>query len=123
VRRVYVSLIAVATLSLAACSPSPTAPPTATGMRVYVNIVGMFSNVTDGRLGTSGGNQFQLQARLQRDRGGEVVISSGVQWSTSNSAVATVSQTGLLTTLGLGDATITAVYLDYTVTVTVQVQE
>ena len=53
------------------------------------------------------GEQSQLSVRLT-DASGATLTGRVITWSSSNSSVATVSSTGLVTAAGLGSATITA---------------
>lgn len=53
------------------------------------------------------GHQVQLYATVY-DTGGRVLNSSGVTWAGYNSSVATVDQTGLVTGVSVGQATIYA---------------
>ncbi len=53
------------------------------------------------------GTAQQLTATL-RDGSGSALADRAITWTTSNAAVATVSSTGLVTTIGSGTATITA---------------
>ena len=55
-------------------------------------------------LGTTGD---QATAVL-KDAGGNVLLGRAVTWQSSNMAVATISGTGIITTVGVGTATITA---------------
>jgi uncharacterized protein YjdB len=66
------------------------------------------------------GSSLQLMATL-RDGGGNVLTGRPVNWTTSNQAVATVSQTGLVSAVALGNAQITAESEGRTGTVSVAV--
>jgi uncharacterized protein YjdB len=66
------------------------------------------------------GQQTQLTARLEADNG--AVLERPVTWSTANAAVATVSSTGLVTGISIGEATITATSEGQTGSATIRVQ-
>ena len=66
------------------------------------------------------GSSLQLTATL-RDGSGNIITGRPVNWTTSNQAVATVSQTGLVTGVALGNAQITAESEGRTGTVSVAV--
>ena len=63
--------------------------------------------VTPGSIGLAAGNTQQLTATIM-DASGNVLTGLGVNWSTSNSSVGTVSSSGLVTASHTGTATITA---------------
>ncbi|HEU5183559.1 MAG TPA: PKD domain-containing protein [Gemmatimonadaceae bacterium] len=66
------------------------------------------------------GANLQLAATL-RDADGNLLTGRTVMWSTSDAAVATVSQTGLVNGVGLGTATITAMSEGHSGTATITV--
>lgn len=54
-------------------------------------------------------NTWQMKMKRSADAGWEIVgADDGVTWASSNTGVATVSETGLITRVGRGNATITA---------------
>jgi uncharacterized protein YjdB len=66
------------------------------------------------------GQQTQLTARLEADNG--AVLERPVTWSTANAAVATVSSTGLVTGVAIGEAAITATSEGQTGSATIRVE-
>lgn len=66
----------------------------------------------------SGSNTFQLTAETQGD-----VNNGDVTWETSDDTIATVDANGLVTAVGVGEATITARYATVNATCTVKVKE
>ena len=94
------SLIAV--LLLTGCGDSttaPTTPPTPVATSVTVSPTGL--------LFASLGDTQQLSATVT-DQNGATMASATVTWTTSAASVATVSSTGLVTSVADGSATITA---------------
>ncbi len=67
------------------------------------------------------GESQQLSATVTQD--GEPVQSPSVAWSSSNGSVATVTQTGLVTSTGQGSAMINAAYRDGAASATVSVNQ
>jgi hypothetical protein len=63
--------------------------------------------VTPGSASIASGNTVQLSA-VTRDASGNVLTGRSVSWASSNTAVATISSSGLVTGVGAGSATITA---------------
>ena len=85
---------------------------TSEGMRANATIHVMAGGaatitITPGSIGLVAGKTQQLSASLADDAGNPLPASS-VTWSTSNSSIATVSSSGLVTAVLAGSATITA---------------
>ena len=85
---------------------------TAEGVRATAAIhVGVGSaktvTITPGSIGLVAGKTQQLAASLEDDAG-NALAAQGITWSTSNSGIATISSTGLVTGVHAGSATITA---------------
>ncbi len=72
--------------------------------------------ITPASLTLAPGGTQQLSAKT-----GTTTLSSGVSWTSDNTAVATVSSSGTVTAVAEGTATITATYEDQTATATVTV--
>ena len=53
--------------------------------------------------------------------GSTQVLTSGIHWSVTNAIVAIVNQTGLLTAIGVGNASVTATYGTTTTSATVSI--
>jgi alpha-tubulin suppressor-like RCC1 family protein len=92
-------LLLVAAASSCSESSGPAGPPAGPAV--------MQVEVTPATLTLDAGAEQQLTATL-RDAGGAVVTGPAVQWSSDNTAVATVGSSGLVTSIGAGSATITA---------------
>jgi hypothetical protein len=92
---------------LVSCSGSTTTSPTSTALSVTGT-----SNIL------VGGNS-QLTATATLSTGLPSNVTAQASWSSSNSVVATVSNSGFVTAVGLGSATITATYQNQTGTLTV----
>jgi uncharacterized protein YjdB len=71
-----------------------------------VNLTSLFIN--SGSTSVVHGQQVQISANGTFSDGTFQDVTSAVSWSTSNSSVATVSTTGLVTTIAAGPVTITA---------------
>lgn len=82
--------------SLAACSDSSSGPPTAASVEVTPN-----------QASPRVGETVQLSASV-KDAGGNILSGQSVSWSSSASAVASVSNSGLVTAHAPGQAIITA---------------
>ena len=115
--------VAVALLIAGCENGNPVGPAVATGLKLYAATGGpSVMNVTDGRVNTSPGEEFQFFARVRLDNDDEADVSSHVQWGTSDSAVITVSETGLVTTVGEGEAQVIATFLEHAAVTTFGVQ-
>jgi hypothetical protein len=101
-------------LSMAAChsataptntttTPTPTTPTTTTPTTATVTIGGTLAF-------TGPGQTSQLTATAQATDSSQQDVTSQATWQSSNAAAATVSGTGLLTAVGLGQSLITATY-------------
>ena len=97
-KRIAVLLATTASFGLAACGNDPT-PPSVNDVTSIV--------VTAPSPSLRVGETIQATARLINFQGDEVTTKTA-SWSTSNASVATVSQTGLITAVAAGAATITA---------------
>ena len=107
----HIGLIVVLVLALAACGkdsstkpttpqpPSPPAPPTLVPTRIEVAP----ETVTLAAIGQT----VKLSATV-RDQNGAAITGAAVTWSSGNSGVATVSQTGLVTAVDNGNTQVTA---------------
>jgi hypothetical protein len=93
------SLISVLTLALASCDNGGT-DPNAGVDTVTLTYAASFAQV---------GETVQFTARVI-DRNGQTVSGAAIEWSSSNASVATVSPTGVVTAVAIGEATITARY-------------
>ena len=108
----YIRLSAV--LLLAACGDGTTAPPTPVATSITLSATTLsFSSL---------GETSQLSATV-KDQTGATMSGASVSWSSSSASVATVSSTGLVTSVADGTATITATSgsANGTAAVTVQV--
>ena len=90
-------LAGVFLLLVAGCSGDDVLEPQPSGTTVTVSPSAVLLQV---------GQTRQLEAEVRED--GRVVAEPTVTWSSSNPAVATVSETGLVTATGIGTATIIA---------------
>jgi hypothetical protein len=110
-RRLFV---AAGALVLAACSESSAPPLTAPRGNLPVSSVVVTLSLNDGtRINAVPGLMLNLGATFlmnatTRDARGNVLTGHVVTWASSNTAVATVSETGVLTCVSPGSATITA---------------
>ena len=95
----------VAVLLLTGCGDSTTAPPTPPTPPTPVATSVTVSPTS--LLFASLGDSQQLSATV-KDQNGATMASATVTWTTSAASVATVSSTGLVTSVGDGSATITA---------------
>jgi hypothetical protein len=86
-----------------ACGGSTTAPQTPT---VSVGAVALSGTLTL----PATGQTSQLTATARMSDGTSQVVTNQAKWQSSNSAVATVSSTGLVSGVGYGTATITATF-------------
>jgi hypothetical protein len=93
-------------------APTPTPTPVATSVTLSVTSLSLAS------LGVTS----QLSATV-KDQNGATMASATVTWATSDTAVATVSSTGLVTSVADGTATITATSGSATGTATVTVAQ
>lgn len=67
--------------------------------------------VNDGNFAKLLGDETLLEVRASSDLGGEFIVSSeDIVWSTDNSAVATVDESGMVRAVGLGNTTLLAVF-------------
>lgn len=116
-----VVLLATALLSLAACGAGPSAPAAQEpAAPVAAPVAGTLeAQANAGTLIVGQTRQLNVTVGGRPPQPGEVV------WTTSNAAVATVTQTGLVTATGAGNAVIRAAlasyrsaYVDFTLTVT-----
>ncbi len=105
---VLVTLSMIVSSTLAGCaaietgstSPTPTpAPPTLTGLTVS-GLTGL----------TTPGQTTQLTARVSFSDGSAQDVTTQAAWQTSNTAVATVSPTGLVTSVTFGQTDVTAAF-------------
>jgi len=85
--------------SSAPASPSPPAAPTVTS-----------TGVTGTATFTARGQAVQLTATATMSNGTSQVVTGQATWQSSNAAVATVTAAGSVTSVGNGEATITATY-------------
>jgi 6-phosphogluconolactonase (cycloisomerase 2 family) len=113
-RRVFVLVLAISFIafSLAACGgggSQPAPPPTLTSISVSPSSPSVALGATQ-----------QLSATGSFSNGTTQPLA-GVQWSSSNTAVATVSSAGLLTAVAQGSSVITAAFGSATATVNVTV--
>lgn len=103
-------------LTLVACSggksspppTNPTPPPPVTPTVTSVTVSG--SGCTGGACSGQVGGSVQLAASAQLSDNTTQTVTSQAQWSSTNTTVATVSASGLVTFRGAGVADITAVY-------------
>ena len=98
----YRSVLAagVVTLGLAACGDNVTVAPPPPPPTAGVTSV----TVTPANASVGIGQTIQLAASVVADSG----VSTGLDWTTSNALIATVSSTGLVTGAGLGTTTVIA---------------
>lgn len=102
--------IGTATITVTATAPGNTSFAAATATElVTVTVAPAVADVqiTPGTASIMPGSTQQLTATV-RDSSGGVLTGRAVVWSTSNSSIATVSATGLVTAVAVGTATITA---------------
>ena len=123
-KTIVLPLAVAAALAITACETgSPVSPPAVEGLRLYSAVGGSVArDITGGRIGTSPAQEFQFFAKAHLSNDDEPEVSSYTQWSSSNTAVLTVSETGLVTTVGAGEAQVIGTYLGHTAAVTIQVQ-
>ena len=100
---VVVTAVAAGTATVTATSGSASATASVTVAQAAANLVLSDSILTFASLADT----TQLTATVT-DVNGQVIDSATVTWTTSNDAVATVSSTGLVTSVADGSATITA---------------
>jgi hypothetical protein len=98
--------ILMGVLLTTACEQIPAAGPTGTQEPVVVASVASVS-VTPGAVSATTGQTVQLTA-IPRDATGRPLLGRTVTWRSSNTAVVTVSASGLATGVPAGSATITA---------------
>ena len=121
-KTILLPLAAAAVLALSACDTgNPAAPPAPTGLRLYGATGGPVLNITSARISTTLGQEFQFFARVQLANSDEADVSSYAQWTSSNDAVVTVSETGVVRTVGLGEAQVTATFLEHAASATFQI--
>jgi Bacterial Ig-like domain (group 2) len=87
--------------------PSPPTVPTLFGPPTKINIAGSTALTTVGQ-------QSQLTANATFANGQTRNVSSQAQWQVSNPAVATISATGLVRALALGETQVTATFRNVT---------
>jgi hypothetical protein len=87
--------------------PSPPTVPTLFGPPTKIEIVGTTALTTVGQ-------QSQLTANATFANGQTRNVSREAQWQVTNPAVATISETGLLRALALGETQVTATFRDIT---------
>ena len=104
----------------AACSKSPTSPSDG-GAPGGGNTATVTSVTVSGTLSVSEGSTSQLTATANMSDGTTMNVSNQATWATSNSTVATVSGTGLVTGVRNGTADVTALYRGQTGRQTLQV--
>jgi hypothetical protein len=103
--RIFVALVLLAGIAAACAGDSPTNPssPPNSPTLISVTVAGALSLVTNQT------SQFTATAYFAKGTGQNV--TSQATWSSTNTAVATVSAAGLVTCVGTGTAEIRATYL------------
>jgi hypothetical protein len=105
---VHASIVVAMAVGLMACGKSPTQPtPASSGPTL--NIVGV-------QIVTAIGQTFQLKATSGVSGQTPKDVTSDTQWASSDPSVATVSEGGLVTVVGIGLGDISAKYQSLTVT-------
>ncbi|MGE3511374.1 MAG: carboxypeptidase regulatory-like domain-containing protein [Vicinamibacterales bacterium] len=109
------------TLWMAGCSgsdtapsPTPTPTPTPTPSTPTVSAVTITSRQTSAAV-------YQLEARAQLSDGTSRDVTADAQWALSNSAIAQVSENGVLRALASGSVDVRATYESVTGTATLEV--
>lgn len=100
VRLSFVGLLAIASASITACGDKVTVPPPAATDSVVHSVT-----VSPPSANMNVGDKVQFGASVDAGAG---ISDRTVKWSSSNSAVATVDQTGLVTAVAAGTASILA---------------
>jgi uncharacterized protein YjdB len=106
--RHFKTLILAAGIAMAVTACSTTPSPTVTSI-----------TITGPQLAIGGSGQFTATANFSD--GTTLNVSASSTWTSSNTAVATVSATGLVTGVSDGGVTITATYLGTSSTDTAQI--
>lgn len=101
------------TAALVGCDDSPTNPPEQTPAAIEVE--------PEQVVLTSVGEQAELTATVY-DEGGEQISNAEVSWSSSDEAVATVDESGVVEAVGEGTATVQAESGDVSTEVDVSVE-
>jgi hypothetical protein len=109
--------IAAAIAGSAACGGSPTSPTGGGRQTAAVTSVAI-----TGTLSLSEGSTSQLTATATRSDGTTENVTSRATWQSSNTMVATVSGTGLVTAVNDGTSDITAVFESQTARRTAQIE-
>ncbi|HZR25206.1 MAG TPA: Ig-like domain-containing protein [Vicinamibacterales bacterium] len=91
-------VVAIVAVGCGQSTPAPTAPTTATVSAVTVTSA------------TQSSSSFQLTATARLSDGSTRDVTSLATWSSSNTSLATVSSTGLVTVLGAGEIDVKATY-------------
>ncbi|GAA5512546.1 hypothetical protein Dcar01_01260 [Deinococcus carri] len=106
-------------LTLAACGATPPATTATEAAPALATSTGLTAQASAGTLTV--GQTLQLNVTV----GGRAPLPGELTWTTSNAGIATVSQSGLVTARGAGNATVRAAltrspsaFIDFTLTVT-----
>jgi trimeric autotransporter adhesin len=114
-----VGLLAIAACHSATAPTATTTTTTGTTTTPTTPVVAQAVTIAGTTAFTAVGQTSQLTATTTGSDGSQQDVTSQSTWTSSNAAVATVSATGLMTAVSIGQCTITAVYQTVSGTATV----